>query len=158
EALLCACCAGAALGQGLPFTESFDDQTFRDPDGTHAASWGEGAAPGQLKLGTAEALAAPFSEASAPVDLPGEFITRSLALGDLDGDGDLDLAAGASPTSGVYLWDAAAGNFAARATFEPESANTRGIAIGDVDADGDLDVVTGNLSSPPRLFLNAGDG
>ncbi|HEY8519460.1 MAG TPA: FG-GAP-like repeat-containing protein [Gammaproteobacteria bacterium] len=157
-ALLCGCLAGAAHGQGLPFTESFDNQTFRDPTRTRASSWGEGASPGQLKLSTAEALASTFSEATVPVDLPGEFITRALALGDLDGDGDLDLAEGASGMSGVYHWDSTVGQFAARVPFEPTSANTRGIAVGDVDADGDLDVVTGNLDSPPRLFLNAGDG
>lgn len=80
--------------------------------------------------------------------------TTSLAWGDSDNDGRLNLAAGNAnkPTrlyrntgSGMTLvWSA------------PEWDNTTSIAWGDVDGDGDFDLAVGNDGQLNRLYANTG--
>ena len=81
--------------------------------------------------------------------------TDSVALGDLDGDGDLDAFVGNSGADRVWLNDGtgifvdsghALGNFA-----------TRDVALGDLDGDGDLDALVGNYQ-PNVVWLNDGEG
>jgi len=157
-ALVLAGAAGIASAdhEGLPFTESFDDDHLMDAARTRA-DWGD-SSPGQLVLPTAVPLMAPFDPAAT-----GEVIgttahtTRALALADLNGDGWLDLVEGSMGTNGVYLNDGA-GNFLERRNLTGDSGNTRGIAVGDVDRDGDIDVVAANLNAHTRLYLNSGNG
>jgi hypothetical protein len=73
--------------------------------------------------------------------------TRSLALGDLDGDGDLDLFAGSwgaagarNPADQVWLNDGRARFSAGDQPF----AGSVSIVLGDLDGDGDLDAVAGD--------------
>jgi hypothetical protein len=68
-------------------------------------------------------------------EIPGIGVGRIL-LGDLDGDGKLDLVT----SGGVYINNG--GTFG-----NPEPARLGGTAIGDVDGDGDLDLVTEGLTS-----------
>jgi hypothetical protein len=92
--------------------------------------------------------------------LPDAQTTRIVRLGDMDGDGDLDLVEGVQGNSGVYLNEGLVPQiFGARHALPGPGSNTRGVALGDIDGDGDLDIALGNFSgTPSRIYLNAGDG
>lgn len=85
----------------------------------------------------------------------GAEITYSVALGDIDNDGDLDLITGNDGANTVWLND---GN----ATFT-DSAQTLGtawtfdIALGDIDGDNDIDIISANNTST-QIWLNNGSG
>jgi len=154
----CALCAGLAspvLAQ-LPFTEEFNNTTFRDAPET-TADWGV-TTSGQLTLSTASSLTGVFSGATPAETVNDIRKTRALTLADMDGDGDLDIVEGSTGANSVYLNDGT-GSFGARDAITNEGANTRGVAVADVDKDGDLDVAVGNLDTvSARLYLNEGNG
>jgi hypothetical protein len=79
----------------------------------------------------------------------------SLALGDVDGDGDLDAIVGHSVT--VYLNDGV-GNF----TDSSQSlggGNNHSLALGDLNGDGDLDLFVGHSDGiPDKVWFNDGAG
>ncbi|MFH1311846.1 MAG: FG-GAP-like repeat-containing protein [Candidatus Eisenbacteria bacterium] len=83
-------------------------------------------------------------------------VTHSVALGDVDQDGDRDLVCGnATYSSALYLND---GNlFATSPTWlSGVVSDTRGVGLGDIDGDGDLDLVCGNWGTPNIVYLNGG--
>jgi len=85
----------------------------------------------------------------------------AVVAGDLDGDGDIDLAGcwgpyGGSGTVSVFL-NNGAGVFTAGGSFTA-GPNPGGLAIGDLDGDGDLDIAKSNgFSGGVTLLFNNGN-
>jgi subtilisin-like proprotein convertase family protein len=80
-------------------------------------------------------------------------LSRSVAWGDFDNDGDLDLAVGNFGQNRVYRNDD--GRLTAASVWSSaEVDSTNSIAWGDYDRDGDLDLAVGNDDQPIRLYRN----
>ncbi len=93
-------------------------------------------------------------------DLP-ERITRhtrpSLAMGDFDGDGWLDVFFGYADGS-VFLWNDGTGSLTPgpEGPIEMPWPSASAAAIGDVDGDGDLDLFLGRARDSDHILLNNG--
>src|SRR5688500_1054475 len=87
--------------------------------------------------------------------------SANVSMGDLDGDGDLDLVLAKGrhdPLRDRVLLNDGKGGFVA-SDLGPIADRTYTAAIADVDDDGDLDVVTSNDSPDRKLvYLNDGKG
>jgi uncharacterized repeat protein (TIGR01451 family) len=82
----------------------------------------------------------------------------SVALGDLDGDGDLDaFVANDSNEPNTVWFNDGTGHF----TDSGQTLGTgssRHIELGDVDGDGDLDAFVANYDTPNQVWINDGSG
>jgi VCBS repeat-containing protein len=96
-----------------------------------------------------------FSFAS-PIPITSEsFATRSIALGDLDNDGDTDFIAGDQDTGNhIYRWFE--GEFFARGVVHANTNRTFAVALADINGDGWLDLVEGNGGLATQIYLNQG--
>ncbi len=79
-----------------------------------------------------------------------------VVVGDLDGDGALDLVAGNEGQNYVFL-NNGSGNFASVHPFG-DTARTEGVAVGDLNGDGALDLVVSNNTDQDYVYLNDGSG
>ncbi|MHC5113007.1 MAG: FG-GAP-like repeat-containing protein [Planctomycetota bacterium] len=85
---------------------------------------------------------------------------QDLVAGDLDGDGDTDLAVAVRDPSGAVLImvNSGAGTFTAGGSFAVGD-RPRGLSIGDIDGDGDLDLACANRDDGTASVLtNNGSG
>ena len=78
--------------------------------------------------------------------------TQSVAWGDIDNDGDLDLAVGNNGYNQVYL-NTGTSLATVPAWTSRDSQITYSVAWGDIDGDGDLDLGVGNAGTN-QIFLN----
>lgn len=95
----------------------------------------------EMDIGTVGAGPWNRSSLQAPtsLSLPGSGTYTSVAIEDIDHDGDPDIAAAGG--SGIEVWEGdGAGNWTAR-TWPAGSAGCSDIALADVDRDGKLDIV-----------------
>ncbi|MCF6324879.1 MAG: FG-GAP-like repeat-containing protein [Gammaproteobacteria bacterium] len=141
-----------AVKAGLPFTEDFVDTDLRDSALTNANWSTEEQA---LFLAWRSSASEGTGNESAIDGLTDD--TRSVALGDLDDDGDLDVIAGNNGVSSVIYLNDGTGDFVLHQTLLDINA-TRSVVLGDVNGDGALDIVMGNHGEVNRLYLNNGSG
>jgi VCBS repeat protein len=147
---------------GLPFVEEFETTDFLDATAT-TARWSTEEV--ELTLAFRETRFGGYSGTSAGSDVTSDANpTYRSALGDINGDGLLDLVVvNRASRNRLYLndgvgdpWDTASGQ-----DIGTETDYSMGVALGDVDGDGDLDLVVGNYNypggQPNRLYLNSGD-
>jgi|GEM_PF-2826632 len=83
--------------------------------------------------------------------------TRCLALGDVDGDGRLDMVCGngASNTQSTALYLNQGGHFGSTPDWNSEDSGICvEVLLRDLDADGDLDLIRAMISGPNRIHLN----
>lgn len=160
-------------GGGLMFFEGGCPSTCFGSDGaaTRALATGDVDRDGDLDIvaGNVGADAVYFNNGGlAPTGPFGEGDTASfggdnttaVALGDIDGDGDLDAVLGNTGARSVAYLNDGTGDFGAAGAGLPfgSASDTRSIALADVDGDGALDVVAGNHEQQNVIYLGDGNG
>ncbi|MBT8447448.1 MAG: VCBS repeat-containing protein, partial [Gammaproteobacteria bacterium] len=110
-----------------------------------------------LHNGTAD----PFAGVTAIVLNPDTDSSFAAAIGDIDGDGDMDIVLGnggglSGGVNRLLLNDGNPVPAFTSSTLTGDVFDTRDVQIADMDADGDLDVVCGNIAQSDRLYLNNG--
>ena len=92
----------------------------------------------------------------------GEYRSTSVALGDLDGDGDLD--AMVANENGIFtdqpntVWTNDGNGTFTDSGQAHGNSDSWSVALGDLDGDGDLDAMVANINQPNTVWTNDGTG
>lgn len=155
---------GHALAQSAAWVSAESDDTLNlvwgdyDGDGTLDLFSGNGnfdaGQPNRLYHNQSVALLPNPSWSSGSSDW-----IWALAWGDIDGDGDLDLAVGNGGRDGsqpnkLFRNEAGVLRVDPAAWHTNQPTPTSSLAWGDYDGDGDLDLAVGNYDSPSQLYRN----
>ncbi len=103
-----------------------------------------------------------LSNQSQEVPTSTNYLTYAVAWGDIDGDGDLDLAVGNFHGSGEYIgkdlvFENVNGTLNAAPIWQDiTTADTSCLAWADLDNDGDLDLVVGHNAGANAIYENTG--
>ncbi len=88
-------------------------------------------------------------------------ISASMVLGDIDGDGLLDIIVSASVASDrsiTWYRNLGGGSFSTGNIVITNFSNATGIAVGDIDGDGDLDIISGTSNTGVMSWFKNLDG
>src|SRR5581483_1818730 len=175
--------ANAFLADGTAITAGGEVRVLSSTnEAIHSVSASQAAASftGQpTKLYRHNGTADPYQNVAGQAITDADLRTTSVALGDVDNDGDLDLVTGNFAQFSKVFLNNGTGTFeagknigadpvAALRAADPGSRKrlassllpglTTAIALADFNGDGSLDVVAGNLGQANRLYLNDGTG
>lgn len=147
-----------ASAQTLPYTEDFLGQGNSDLAVT-TADWGI-TSVGILQLGSELSLENVAITGAVMGDgTDGPHLSRGIALGDFDGDGDLDAVVVNRGNEVNLIYFNTGGSFSSAPVALGTSAEiSQSVDVGDLDLDGDLDIVVGNNQSTNVYHLNDGAG
>ncbi len=84
--------------------------------------------------------------------------TFSVAVGDVNGDGALDIVVGNKGKQNLVYLNNGTGTIWTPVTFGTVTASTYSLAVGDVNGDGALDIVAGTYNGQSVVYLNNGTG
>ncbi len=108
-------------------------------------------------LGSGLLFLAGSGSAQAQIIIPVKDVPLDIALGDFDGDGNLDMAIVKNSENVSILINKGNGTFAAGQDFGIGDF-PQAIAVGDLDGDGDLDLAIATYYQSVSILLNNGDG
>jgi hypothetical protein len=103
----------------------------------------------------------PFESSGRLILGPYEELTASVATGDLDGDGDMDVVVANGrhwPGQNRIFYNNGNGVFTVEQSLGTVRSTSYAAELADLDGDGDLDIAVGNDMAPNALFFNDGRG
>ncbi len=84
--------------------------------------------------------------------------TVSVAAGDVDGDGDLDIVEGTAQANSVRVWENNGSGAFSEGWVQTSEYRTERIALADMDGDGDADIVQTTDGDSTMILVNNGTG